>query len=121
LTGETAGEGFGTTHSTAGDVNGDGRPDLIIGSWQYSEAAQSGGRAYLYDGRSGQLLRTYTCRIPGDTFGFDAVGMGAVDGSGQAELLITSGWSGVHGHHSGRIFLIASGISHPARPRAHPP
>jgi hypothetical protein len=110
FTGATAGEGFGTTHSVAGDVNGDGRADLIIGSWQYAAAAQSGGRAYLYDGRSGRLLRTYTDRIPGDTFGFDAVGMGATDERGEAELLITSAWSAVHGYHSGRIFLIASGV-----------
>jgi FG-GAP repeat/FG-GAP-like repeat len=125
LTGETAGEGFGTTQSVAGDVNGDGRADLIIGAWQYSAAAQSGGRAYLYDGRNGRLLRTYTCRIPGDTFGFDAVGLGAVDDAGQAELLITSGWSGVHGHHSGRIFLISSGVrpvgdGAPGSPRPRP-
>jgi hypothetical protein len=110
FTGATAGEGFGTTQSIAGDVNGDGRADLIIGSWQYSVAAQSAGRAYLYDGRNGQLLRTYTSRIPGDTFGFDAVGMGSLDGRGQSELLITAGWSGIHGHHSGRIFLISSGV-----------
>lgn len=112
FTGASAGEGFGTTHSTAGDVNGDGRADLIVGSWQYSGAAQSGGRAYLYDGRTGALLRTYTCRIPGDTFGFDAVGMGEVDEHGQAMLLITSGWSAVHGNHSGRVFLISSGVAH---------
>ncbi|HEV7613952.1 MAG TPA: FG-GAP-like repeat-containing protein [Steroidobacteraceae bacterium] len=108
--GETAGEGFGTTQSVAGDVTGDGRADLIIGAWQYSREAEGGGRAYLYDGRSGQLLRTYTSRVPGDTFGFDAVGMGTRDGNGQSELLITAGWSGVHGYHSGRIFLISSGI-----------
>jgi hypothetical protein len=116
FTGTTAGEGFGTTHSTAGDVNGDGRADLIVGAWQYSGAAQSGGRAYLYDGRTSALLRTYTCRIPGDTFGFDAVGMGEVDERGEALLLITSGWSAVHGNHSGRVFLIASGV---ARRQAH--
>jgi len=110
FTGETAGEGFGTTHSTAGDVDGDGRADLIVGAWQYSGAAQSGGRAYLYEGRTGALLRTYTCRTPGDTFGFDAVGMGEVDERGQALLLITSGWSAVHGNHSGRVFLISSGV-----------
>ena len=119
LSGQTAGEGFGTTHSTAGDVNGDGRADLIVGSWQYSGAAQGGGRAYLYDGRSGALLRTYTCRVPGDTFGFDAVG--ARPSAGQAQLLITSGWSGVHGHHSGRIFLISSGVTAggPGKGRLH--
>jgi hypothetical protein len=115
-TGETAGEGFGTTQSIAGDVNGDGRADVIVGAWQYGRQAASAGRAYLYDGRTGRLLRTYTCRIPGDTFGFDAVGMGAVDGDGQAELLITSAWSGIRGHHSGRIFLISSGVPNPHAP-----
>jgi hypothetical protein len=119
LTGSSPGEGFGTTHSTAGDVDGDGGADLIVGAWQYSGAAQSGGRAYLYDGRSGRRLRTYTCRTPGDTFGFDAVGMGEVDERGQALLLITSGWSAVHGFHSGRVFLISSGVA--ARAKAAAP
>jgi hypothetical protein len=110
LTGESAGDGFGTSPSVAGDVDHDGRADLIIGAWQYGKAAVAGGRAYLYSGRDGRLLRTYTCSIPGEAFGFDAVGLGDVDGDGTVDLLITSGWSGVHGHHSGRAFVISSGV-----------
>jgi hypothetical protein len=34
LTGETAGEGFGTSPSIAGDVDHDGHADLIVGAWQ---------------------------------------------------------------------------------------
>ena len=125
LTGETAGDGFGTSPSVAGDVDGDGHGDLIVGAWQYGGAAVSGGRAYLYSGRTHALLRTYTCRIPGDTFGFDAVGLGDVDGDGVDDLLITSGWSAVSGNHSGRIFVISSGVAKrnarkPARPAAYP-
>jgi hypothetical protein len=110
MTGETQGEAFGVGPATTGDVDGDGRPDLIIGAWQYAGAAVSGGRAYLYSGRDGKVLKTYTCRIPGDTFGFDAIGMGDTDGDGTVDLLITSGWSGVKGNHSGRVLLISSGV-----------
>ena len=112
LTGETAGEGFGTSPSVAGDVDGDGHADLIVGAWQYSGAAASGGRAYLYSGKDGHLIKTFTCKTPGDTFGFDAVNMGDVDRDGTIDFLITSGWSGVHGFHSGRVFIISisSGI-----------
>ena len=108
LTGETAGEGFGTSPSVAGDVNRDGHADLIVGAWQYAGAAISGGRAYLYSGKDGRLMRTYTCRTPGDAFGFDAVTMGDVDGDGASDFLITSAWSGVSGYRSGRMFVVSS-------------
>jgi len=43
FTGE-AGEGFGGSVSGAGDVNNDGRADLIVGAWGYDGV----GRAYVY-------------------------------------------------------------------------
>jgi len=84
--------------------------------WQYAGAAVSGGRAYLYSGKDGRLIKTYTCRVPGDTFGFDAVSIGDIDHDGSVDFLITSAWSAINHHHSGRVFVIASGIKRNGRP-----
>lgn len=107
LAGEQAGDGFGIGSADVGDVDRDGFDDLLVGAWQYSRVAPSGGRVYLYSGRDGALLRTVTGRIPGETLGFDATGIGDVDGDGLPDLLITSSWSNVRGFRSGRMYIIA--------------
>ena len=106
-TGEAPGDGFGIGVADAGDVDQDGADDLIIGAWQHASGAMSGGRVYIYSGRTQKLLRTITCRTAGDTFGFDTTNVGDVDGDGAVDFLITSAWSGVNGYQSGRLFVIA--------------
>ena len=108
LTGEAPGDGFGIGIADAGDVDDDGHDDLIIGAWQHASAAPSGGKVYLYSGRDGSLVYTVTSRVPGETFGFDATGMGDVDGDGIDDLLLTSAWASVGaGARRGRTFLLA--------------
>jgi hypothetical protein len=36
--------------------------------------------------------------------------LGDIDGDDTADFLITSAWSGIHGFHSGRMFVISSGL-----------
>lgn len=107
LTGEAAGDGFGIGTADVGDVNKDGYDDLLIGAWQHASVAPSGGKVYLYSGKDGSLLQTITCRVPGDTFGFDATGIGDVDGDGVIDFLLTSAWSNIKGYRSGRVFVIS--------------
>ena len=107
LAGEAPGDGFGIGPASAGDVDGDGHWDLIVGAWQHGGGAPSGGKVYLFSGKDGALLRTITAKVPGETFGFDATGMGDVDGDGQIDFLLTSAWSPVKGPRSGRMFIIA--------------
>jgi hypothetical protein len=107
LTGERAGDGFGIGSADVGDVNKDGYDDVIIGAWQHSAAAQSGGKVYVYSGKDGSLLRAITGRVPGETFGFDATGVGDIDGDGTVDFLLTSTWSNIKGFRSGQMFVIS--------------
>jgi hypothetical protein len=107
LTGEESGDGFGIGPADAGDVDGDGHDDLIIGAWRHSGAAPAGGKVYLYSGKDGSLMHAYTCNVQGDTFGFDATGMGDVDGDGTIDFLVTSAWSAIGGARTGRMFIVS--------------
>ena len=106
-TGETAGDGFGLGSADAGDLNRDGHDDIIVGAWRHSGGASTAGKVYIFSGKDGSLLDSITCRIPGDTFGFDTTNLGDVDGDGHADLLLTSAWSGINGYRSGRIFIVS--------------
>jgi hypothetical protein len=105
ITGE--GGAFGTSASGAGDVDGDGAADLVVGTWQWKTPAWSGGRVQVFSGRDARVLRTITGRIPGETLGFDAVGVGDVNGDGVVDYLITSAYSLVNGPRSGRVYVIS--------------
>jgi hypothetical protein len=108
LAGQTAGAGFGIGIADAGDVDRDGHDDLVIGAWQHASAAPSGGKVYVYSGKHGTLLRAITGKVMGETFGFDATGVGDVNGDGAIDLLLTSGWSPASGARSGRMFVVSS-------------
>ncbi len=106
--GTQRGEGLGTSPSDAGDVDGDGIGDLIIGAWQNTAGAPAAGRVYLYNLASPESpSRTITCRQNSDTFGFDACGIGDVDGEGKIDYLLTSAWSWCPNPKTGRVFIIA--------------
>ncbi len=108
LHGAVPGEGLGTSPSDAGDVDGDGVGDLVIGAWQNAEGSKSGGKVYLYSSaRDGKLLRTWTCKQAGDSLGFDACGIGDVDGDGNVDFLLTSAWCNKGGTKTGRVLIVA--------------
>jgi hypothetical protein len=51
--------------------------------------------------------QTYAGQVSGETFGFDATGMGDVNGDGVIDFLLTSAWSAINGARSGRMFIVS--------------
>lgn len=107
LTGQN-GAGFGIGRGL-GDVNGDGRADLVLGSYTFGGGATLAGKLEVFSGADGTLLRRVTSTTPRENLGFDAHGLGDVDGDGVVELV---GTAATFAQQRGRVYVIAA---HPAR------
>lgn len=91
LTGERPQDGFGHSVASAGDVDGDGSDDFLIGAWDNGNRA---GRAYLFAGPlAGKIAATAAQLIitgaeSGDELGQSVASAGDLDGDGRADLFI---------------------------------
>jgi len=82
---------FGYDVADAGDTNGDGAPDLIVGAISHGPTDVDNGRAFVLSATTGQMLRTTTTVDPGQTFngyGRTVSGAGDLDGDGHDEFVV---------------------------------
>ncbi len=89
---DQAGAYFGRSAATAGDVNGDGYSDVVIGAYGYDNGQDAEGRAYVYFGSPAGLSATANwiteSNQAGAHFGHDVGTAGDVNGDGFADLAI---------------------------------
>ncbi|MEO8666085.1 MAG: FG-GAP-like repeat-containing protein [Ignavibacteria bacterium] len=102
MTGEAAFDYFGRSVSEAGDVNGDGYDDVIIGARGFSSNT---GRAYLYYG--GTIMNNVadvimTGEAAGNYFGYSVSGSGNQNGDGYSDVIV--GAVG-YGSNTGRAYV----------------
>ena len=115
--GEAIHDWSGGCVNAAGDINGDGRDDLLIGAWGHSNSA---GRSYVLFGdpnvgQGGQLPLAslngtngfkLDGEIAGDQSGYALSGTGDVNGDGYDDWLVGA-WN--YGNNRGRSYVLFGG------------
>ncbi len=121
--GEDAGDRSGYSVAGAGDVNGDGYNDILIGAYRDSDAGGQAGQVYLVFGsRSGWSMDTDLSRAnasfigeaPGDYLGDSVAGAGDVNGDGYDDIIVSAPLNDEGGNNTGQVYLVlgrASGWS----------
>jgi len=105
--GDDPGDQLGRSVSGAGDVDGDGHADLIVGAYRDDDGGADAGSARVFSGASGQVLFTHHGDAAGDAMGFAVSGAGDVDGDGFADVLAGAFGDDDQGSSCGSARLLA--------------
>lgn len=124
--GGVAADAFGASLADAGDVNGDGKDDFIVGA-PYVEPPDSqrsfnSGAAYVFSGFDGSKLFSVFGESADDYLGWSVAGAGDVNGDGKADFIVGSpnkdiaglvdaGWAGVYSGRDGSLIFSLAGDS----------
>jgi hypothetical protein len=100
------GGGFGSSVAGITDIDGDGVADVLIGATSYGGNLQ--GRAYLFSGATGVLIRLFEGDSPNDHLG-QVASLGDFNHDGLGEFAVAAPEDDPTGQNSGRVWIYVSG------------
>ena len=100
-------DNLGISLAGVGDVDGDGHDDILAGASMSSYNGPASGAAYVFSGKTGQVLRVLVGRGGWDMFGRRLSAAGDIDQDGYADFMIEA--VGVPNTSIGRAILLYSG------------
>jgi hypothetical protein len=101
-------DAFGASVAAAGDIDGDGRGDYLVGSPGSDQGQDNGGKVVAYSGQSGQVRFTFLGAQVGDNLGSSVAGGLDLTGDSVADLILGAPYADPNGLSSGQV-LIYSG------------
>ncbi|MBK8283768.1 MAG: FG-GAP repeat protein [Ahniella sp.] len=109
LSGQTDGR-MGSGLASAGDINGDGFSDLIVGANEFDNGQLNEGRVFIFKGTAGAFPTTADTTLEVDQidsgFGTSVAGAGDVNGDGFSDVLVGAPEFDVVGsNNEGAVFL----------------
>jgi hypothetical protein len=114
LSGEAAGDWFGRSVASAGDVNNDGYGDLIVGAENNDAGGTDAGRTYVYFGGAtvnNTVDVTLTGTAAGEYFGGSVASAGDVNGDGYADIIVGAQESNAGSTAAGRAYMYYGGVN----------
>jgi len=105
--GRNAGDAFGMSAARAGDVDGDGVTDIVVGASLDDQVASAGGSVTVLSGADGSQVFRLLLGTPGDRFGFSVDGVGDVDQDGYADIVVGAPEADPRGFQSGIVYVIS--------------
>ncbi len=119
--GDQQGEVFGISAGLAGDVNGDGYADVIVGARNYTNGELREGAAFVYPGSSSGLSASPPWILEGNRaqagFGYSVGTAGDVNGDGYSDVIVGAIiYSNGELHEGGAFVYHGSSAGLPAAP-----